>query len=452
MPSESELIAQAIANGTDLPGRTGQADTQHTYYEANGQPYFKKVGGGKMYIAPATAMSMFSDPQALAWAKAQGYEIKGGRQGLEDASKGTVGPDGKTRFPDSPVVTNSQSGGIFHTTGTWNPDSGQFDSGLDWGNILTLVVAGVMTAGVASAMMASAGVPAATADAAVSAATTTGSVEAGTAVLGGAGAASGTGGALAASTIAPTLGTLPGVAASGTIGALESAGAATAAAGAGAGVGAGETAATTGLASGAGLPGAIAAPTVGDLATTGSAIAGVDGAIPAATGASTLGTLGKIGQAAGALGSEIGGATKAAGATQLANAQVGVAANNSNISGNQAFENALMARAKLEAGQRSGALADVYRNSVTNNPSRSPFNTSAPKVQSPEYLSTLASLAAQGQKTLAAPAQYAPGSMPAQAPYTPYKPDTDPSTMQTIGNWAGPALGTIGALYKLYGG
>lgn len=185
--TEQELIEQAIANGTDLPGRTGQADTQHTYYDTTtGQPYFKKVGGGKSFIPPATAMAMFNDPKALKWAEAQGYVIKGGAQGLEDASKGVVGPDGKTRFGPSPVTMASQSGGLWHTTGQWNSETGQFDHDLDLGNILTMVVAGVITAGVASAIMAGAGIPPAVVDSTL-AATTTGGAQAGTAVLGSAG-------------------------------------------------------------------------------------------------------------------------------------------------------------------------------------------------------------------------------------------------------------------------
>lgn len=211
--TEQELIEQAIANGTDLPGRTGQADTQHTFYESNGQPYFKKVGGGKQYIPPASAMSMFDDPKALAWAKSQGYEIKGGAQGLEDASRGIVGPDGKTTYAPSPVTMPSQSGGLWHTTGTWNSETGKMDSSFDWGNLFTMVVAGVVTAGAASAIMAAAGVPEVVSDAAITAAQTSGA-DAGAAVLtgGGAGAvAGGTATVVPAGILAPTTAALPAI-------------------------------------------------------------------------------------------------------------------------------------------------------------------------------------------------------------------------------------------------
>lgn len=82
-------------------------------------------------------------------------------------------------------------GGVFHTAPEFNTGTGGFSNGLDWGNILSLVVAGVLSAGVADAMM---GVPAGTAAAAVSEGG--GSAGAGVAT----GATSATGGASAAST------------------------------------------------------------------------------------------------------------------------------------------------------------------------------------------------------------------------------------------------------------
>lgn len=49
----------------------------------------------------------------------------------------------------------NDSGGLFHSRGNlWNSDTGQYEEGgLDWGKILSFVVAGTLTAGAASALM-----------------------------------------------------------------------------------------------------------------------------------------------------------------------------------------------------------------------------------------------------------------------------------------------------------
>lgn len=159
----------------------------------NGKPYYLSASGKKSYVPPASAMSMWDDPKALAWAKSQGYYIDGGREGLTKPME--VGADGKVIIPPNPVHMASQSGGIFHTTGTWDSNSGEFEHSIDWGNIMTIAIAGAIAAPFVAAAV-------------------------GGAVGGGAGgAAGGAGGAgtLASSAIAPTLGTLPGVAASGAV-------------------------------------------------------------------------------------------------------------------------------------------------------------------------------------------------------------------------------------------
>lgn len=228
------------------------------------------------------------------------------------------------------------------------------------------------------------------------------------------------------------------------------------------GVGAGETGATAGLASGAGLPGAVAAPTVADLAGVGSSVAGVGGA------GSTVGTLGnvlgntstvgKIADLLGAGAAGVGAATQSAGQTQQANVNTGLTANAQNISGQNAFEQQLIARAKDEEAQRSTALKNVYRNSIATNPRVSPYNPAGAPVYSPEYLSTLGGLSGQGAKTLSTSGQYDTSKLPALKPYTPYDPNsmsgpggTQPSTMQTVGNWLAPTLSTISAIAKILG-
>ncbi len=46
------------------------------------------------------------------------------------------------------------SGSLLTTGGTWDPTTGSFQQGVAWGNILSLVIAGVITGGVADAIMA----------------------------------------------------------------------------------------------------------------------------------------------------------------------------------------------------------------------------------------------------------------------------------------------------------
>lgn len=237
------------------------------------------------------------------------------------------------------------------------------------------------------------------------------------------------------------------------------------AAAAGSGVGVGETAAATGL-TGATLPGAVAIPTVADLATTGSAIGGI-GTTAAETG-STLGTIGntlknpstigKIAGLAGLASNGIADATRSAGNTQQSNVNTGLTANAQNINGQNAFENQLLARAHEEDTQRGTALKNVYRDSFAHNPRVSPYNPAGAPTYSPSYLDTVGALGKQGADTLSKPGQYATGGMPALKPYTPYDPNsmsgpggTQPSTMQNIGNWLAPTLSTISAIAKILG-
>jgi hypothetical protein len=369
MPTEQQLIEEAIASGGLLRGKAGTVDHQHVYYEANGQPYNKIVGGGKSYIPPAAAMTMWNEPQAVAWAQSQGYGIKGGEQGLADSQKSYVDAQGYTRMPESPVTMADQGGGLFHTTGTWNSKTGQFDSSLDWGNILTMVVAGVMTAGVASAMMGG-GVAA---EAAASTAATTGSVDAGLA----AGTAA-AGGVLPSAAIAPTVGTLApgltgtaglaaGVDASilGTAGAAGAAGAATAKPAAAlpeVGLGAGLEAGSLGAVAPelATLPSTAIAPAIGELAPglagTPGLAAAADAGILSTAGPGLLGTLSTLGE----MGSILGQASSSQLAAKQANDRL-----NTTLYGEQAAaENAAKKFALTAPGTRlkSSTSASLLNN------------------------------------------------------------------------------------------
>lgn len=219
--------------------------------------------------------------------------------------------------------------------------------------------------------------------------------------------------------------------------------------GAGAGAGAGGAAAsgvgaTAGMASA--LPGAVGAiPGLAGAAGTAGTLGGV------ASLAGKIGTLGKLGSTLGALGKGIGDATTAAGNNDLAAADQDVRVNNSNTSGISAFEQELMNRKKAENSERLGGLQDIYRASMAQNPTSSPYNTQGPQKQSPQYLKALADLAAQGSGKLAAGPQYNTNNMAALAPYKPINPaKPGSSTLQQIGNWVSPALSTAGTIASFF--
>lgn len=387
--TEQELIEAAINSGNDSTGRLGgTVDNQHVYWDEQGRPYNKKVGGGKMYIAPLSASSS-EDPKMREWAAKMGVKV--------DYSDPTNHPGGTVLDSGRP------GGGMFHESGTWNGNEGQWDQGLDWGNILTMVVAGVLTAGAASALMGGG----AAAEAATSTALATGSSEAGMAA---ATAAGGVG--------AGEAGAVTGLAGSGLSGGV---GAAT-----GAGVGIGETGAVTGLAgSGFGAGGGLglaAAPTVGDLATVGSSIAGQSGVGSlAATGAKGATTASKISDLLRAGGQEVGALADDAQKNRVQEGDKG------------------LARSAEEDRQRRTALADVYRNNWYNTRQKGPNDPMPLQQMSPEYMATLKDLSDQGKKKLAQPAQYDTGNL---APVT-------PGTMEQIGQWLSPTLSTIGAVSKI---
>ncbi len=305
------------------------------------------------------------------------------------------------------------------------------------------------------------------------------SIGAGAAGIGALGAAGALGGAgsvgadVGAATTVPELGALGGTASG-----LGGAGAA------GAGIGLGEAGATTGLASGAALPGleGTLAGTSASMPALGT-LPGVtaSGGVPAALG--TTGTVGgilgnastleKIAQLAGLGGTAVSDATKSAGDTQLQKALIGLTANNqnqqaianannTNITGNNAFESQLLGRSKDEEVQRANALKDVYRSSYVANPRVSQYDIGGAPQYSDQYRTTVSGLGNQGAGTLGNPAQYATAAQPALKPYQPYTPvpydpntmsgpgGTQPSTMQEIGNWLGPTLSTIGAISKIW--
>lgn len=192
------------------------------------------------------------------------------------------------------------------------------------------------------------------------------------------------------------------------------------------------------------------------------------GGVPSALGTTgaTGSTLTNVQRAAQLLqqgGSLVSGATQAAGQTQLTNAQLGIAANNSNIAANNsniqgqtAYETELENRAKQEQSERSKALLDLYIQSKAQNPSRSPFNTAPAPKNSDAYMAALQNLSTQGGQQLANSPAYGTLAMPQLKPTptfsTMYAPSTTPSTGQQIGNYVAPALGLGSTLLRMYAG
>lgn len=84
------------------------------YYDEGKDLYYNRVKGQKLYQSPVS--------------------YKGQPQGT---GHGATNPGGS----------------LLKTGGTWNPQTGTFDQGTNWANILSMVVAGVLTAGAADAIM-----------------------------------------------------------------------------------------------------------------------------------------------------------------------------------------------------------------------------------------------------------------------------------------------------------
>jgi hypothetical protein len=316
------------------------------------------------------------------------------RQMFKTAAGGWISPAAMPELGGG----SPQPGGLFTNRGEWDSQSGSFQNSTNWGNILSLVVAGVITAGAADAIMS--GAPAA---------------EAVT-------AAGGTPEAAASATAAAT--------------------ADTAAAGGGtAFAGAAPSLASTGEATVA----STAVPAA-DLGTS-STIAGVSSA-----GGSGGGTLGQLAPALNAAGKGIGAATTAAGQNQLNAGNLAIQANNSNTSGQSAYQNEMMGLHNAEQTQRNTEGTNVARASFLENQKPGPFNTQGLTPLSPNYVSTLNALSAQGTTDLSQAPKYGATALPTPPPYKPINPAqyTTPSTLQNIGNYVAPALSTLGALAQYY--
>jgi len=205
---------------------------------------------------------------------------------------------------------------------------------------------------------------------------------------------------------------------------------------------------------------AAAAGNTGLLDQIGSTVEG--GGLPDATnpmGAGVKGsTLNKLGSLAGEVGKGIGAVGTANGQNRLDQEHLGLTANQQNISGQSAFEQELMARAKEDAAQRTQALKDSYRNSYAQNPRVSPFDPAGAPKLSAGYTGSLAALADQASKKLATVSPYDTNGMPTLKPYTPINPadvqgatNTAPSTLSQVGQFVGPALTVAQRIAQLSG-
>lgn len=200
--------------------------TDPVYAEGNGK-FYQLKNGRKSYVPPFVVM--------------QGYH-----PGTEVDATGQLTPEAQQER----TAHNIPGASLFHNRGAFSDETGDYEQSINWGNILSMVIGGALTAGAASAMMGGG----AAAEAAASTAAATGSVDAGLAA-GGIGA-----GAAAIPTTAGIAGAgalgLPATAGLGTAGAIGGAGAAgVGAAGVGAGssgtaAAGGSTAATGGIVGG----------------------------------------------------------------------------------------------------------------------------------------------------------------------------------------------------------
>lgn len=87
------------------------------------------------------------------------------------------------------------------------------------------------------------------------------------------------------------------------------------------------------------------------------------------------------------------------------------------------------------------ARANLYRASVAKNPQISEYNTRGIPAFSPEMM--------QGLSNFEKAALLQSAQAPERKPFVPYRPDLDKSTLESIGDYAAPAMSTVGTISKL---
>lgn len=211
-------------------------------------------------------------------------------------------------------------------------------------------------------------------------------------------------------------------------------------AGASLGADAAGVSATSGLASGAGIGGAVAAPTIADVS---GVVAG--SGLGTGTLSKAAGLLkGKAGDLLGAAGQGIGAATDAAAQNRYTS---GVLAQKEESD----YNANLLARAKEEQSQRNDALKQGYYANYVQNRKPGPFNTGGITPYGSDTLATAMALAAQSKAKLANGARYDTSKMaPLQTPDEFMDKYGKPGTLEKIGNYAAPALTTLGKVARFF--
>lgn len=110
------------------------ADYGALQWSPDGKPFINDWSGKKVFITPIVAAQYKDDPKAQAWAASQGAHI--GAAG---------GSDTVTGAPDATTLKSR---------GTWNPDTGQYDQGVNWDNVLSMATGGFVGAGALDAAFA----------------------------------------------------------------------------------------------------------------------------------------------------------------------------------------------------------------------------------------------------------------------------------------------------------
>lgn len=225
-----------------------------------------------------------------------------------------------------------------------------------------------------------------------------------------------------------------------------------------------------------------AAPTLGGVAGGIPVTTGMPAGLTAAGGttagsAATTGILptinkyfDKMAPLIGAAGSAVAGASQAAANNRYLNDQYGLdvarmrqdydqqglQGYNANTAAQSAFQNQIQSLAALEASQRKTGLSNIYKQSVAQNPSKSPYNTGNVPTISNAYMTAIGNLANQASGQLAAPPKYDAATgipTPTYNPYVqpPWMPptQTQPGAGEKVGNWLGPVLAGIGGYYTM---
>lgn len=174
--------------------------------------------------------------------------------------------------------------------------------------------------------------------------------------------------------------------------------------------------------------------------------AGLGTAGSVATAAGGGSTLAKVVSGLSDVGKGVGAATDAAGQNDLNQEQLGLSTANTDIAGQKASTDEMLAVDKANTQKGQQHLRDQVMLEKASHPSVSPFDvTGGPKV-SPEYLSALQQIAAKNPDLLKTPDPYKPiGASGLQAAT-----NTQPSTLQKVGNIASPVLTTLPKIAKLF--